>query len=411
MGTSSVKRAFKYRFYPTSAQTAELLRTFGCVRKVYNLGLAARTDRWTASQERVGYVQTSAMLTAWKKTEDLAYLADVSSVPLQQALRHLQAAFAGFWGKRAKYPRFKSKRKSRASAEYTRSAFRYADGRLTLAKMAEPLDIVRSRPLPMGAQPSTATVSRDSAGRWFVSLLCEDTPAPMPAVTSAVGIDAGLTALVTLSTGEKITNPKHERRDRERLARAQRALARKEKESSTRVARIHARIADRRRDHLHQLTTRLVRENQTLVIEDLSVRNMLKNRKLSRAISDAGWRELRSMLEYKAAWYGRELIIADRWFPSTHLCSACGAHAERMPLNVREWTCKICGTTHDRDRTAAVNLLAAGLAATVCGDGARPQRNTPERQRSVKQKTRPAREGVPLPKEGDQGQSVTVPLK
>src|SRR3954470_4415664 len=140
-----VKRAFKYRFYPTDAQAAELSRTFGCVRKVYNLALAARTEAWYRRGERVNYNATSAMLTAWKKTEELAFLAEVSSVPLQQTLRHLQNGFANFFAKRAKYPRFKSKRKSRASAEYTSSAFRYRDGRLTLAKMAEPLDIVWSR--------------------------------------------------------------------------------------------------------------------------------------------------------------------------------------------------------------------------------------------------------------------------
>lgn len=268
--------------------------------------------------------------------------------------------------------------------------------------MAEPLDVVWSRPLPAGAKPTTVTVSRDSAGRWFVSLLCEDTPAPLPRTTNAVGIDAGLTTLVTLSTGEKIANPKHERKDRSRLAKAQRALSRKEKGSEnrakarTRVARIHARIADRRQDHLHKLTTRLVRENQTLVIEDLTVRNMIKNHRLASAISDAGWRELRSMLEYKTAWYGRQLIVVDRWFPSTHLCSACGALAERMPLNVREWTCDTCGTTHDRDANAAINLLAAGLAATACGAGVRPQGESSSLpgQRAVKQEVPPVRVGI-----------------
>lgn len=397
-----MKRAFKYRFYPTDAQAAGLSRTFGCVRKVYNLALAARADAWTR-QERMGYGQTSALLTTWKRTEELAYLAEVSSVPLQQALRHLQSAFAGFWGKRAKYPRFKSKRKSRASAEYTRSAFRYADGHLTLAKMAEPLDIVWSRPLPAGAAPSTVTVSRDSAGRWFVSLLCEDTPAPMPATTNAVGIDVGLTVLATLSTGEKIPNPRHERRERDRLARAQRALARKEMGSKnrakarTRVARIHALIADRRRDHLHKLTTRLVRENQTLVIEDLTVKNLLRNHTLARAVSDAGWRELRSMLEYKAAWYGRVLVTTDRWFPSTRLCSVCGTSADTMPLHVREWTCENCGTTHDRDGNAAINLLAAGLAVAACGAGVRPHRESSSRlgRSVVKQETPPVRVGLP----------------
>ncbi|HTF08330.1 MAG TPA: transposase, partial [Asanoa sp.] len=295
-----VKRAFKYRFYPTGAQAAQLARTFGCVRKVYNLALAARTEAWTR-QERVTYNDTSAMLTAWKKTEELAFLNEVSCVPLQQALRHLQTAFTNFWSKRAKYPTFKSKRTSRRSAEYTTSAFRYRDGALTLAKMPEPLDIVWSRPLPGGAEPSTVTVSQDAAGRWFVSLLCQDV-IPETTATGTVGIDAGLDCLLTLSTGEKVTNPRHERRDRERLARAQRQLARKEKGSANRakarlkVARVHARVADRRRDHLHKLTTRLVRENQTLVIEDLTVRNMVKNRSLARAISDAAWRQFRTML-------------------------------------------------------------------------------------------------------------------
>ncbi|MFF1396222.1 RNA-guided endonuclease InsQ/TnpB family protein [Streptomyces sp. NPDC058287] len=388
-----VKRAFKYRFYPTDAQAAELLRTFGCVRKVYNLALAARTQAW-ARQERVNYTATSAMLTVWKKTEELAYLSEVSSVPLQQTLRHLQVAFTNFFAKRAKYPRFKSRKKSRKSAEYTTSAFRYGSGQLTLAKMSEPLDVVWSRPLPEGVSPSTVTVSQYGAGRWFVSLLCED-PAvkPLPATGSAIGIDAGLDHLLTLSTGEKIANPRHERQDRARLALAQRRLAKTAKGEGTnrakarrKVAKIHARIADRRRDHLHKLTTRLVRENQTLVIEDLTVRNMVKNHSLARAISDAGWRDMRTMLEYKAAWYGRNLVVVDRWFPSSKLCSHCGALAGKMPLHVRTWTCEGCGTTHDRDVNAARNVKAAGLAVTVCGAGVRPQRRTPGGQSATKQK-------------------------
>ncbi|MEV6326638.1 RNA-guided endonuclease TnpB family protein [Streptomyces sp. NPDC051909] len=398
MATPHARRAFKYRFYPTDAQAAELSRTFGCVRKVYNLALAARTEAW-ARQERVNYNATSAMLTAWKRTEELAFLNDVSSVPLQQALRHLQAAFTGFFGKRAKYPRFKSRKRSRKSAEYTTSGFRFRDGTLTLAKMSEPLDIVWSRPLPGGAHPSTVTVSQDAAGRWFVSLLCEDPfVKPLPATDAAVGIDVGLDHLLTLSTGEKIANPRHERRDRAALARAQRSLARKAKgdganraKARRKVAKIHARIADRRRDHLHKLTTRLVRENQTLVIEDLTVRTMVKNRSLARAISDAAWSEFRGMLEYKAAWYGREVIAVDRFFPSSKLCSHCGRLAESMPLHVRTWTCEGCGTTHDRDVNSAKNLKAAGLAVSVCGAGVRPQRRTPGGQPATKQKA-PRRE-------------------
>lgn len=379
--TQQVKRAFKYRFYPTGEQAAELSRTFGCVRLVYNKALEERTRAWYGEQRRVSYVQSSAALTEWKKTEELTFLTEVSSVPLQQALRHLQTAFGSFFAKRAKYPRYKSKKKSRASAEYTRSGFKWREGRLTLAKMTEPLDIRWSRPLPEGSEPTTVTVSRDTAGRWFVSLLCEDTIAPGPVTNAAVGIDAGITSLVTLSTGEKVTNPRHERHDRARLAKAQRELSRKAKGSANRekarrkVARVHARIGDRRRDFLHKLTSRIVHENQVVVIEDLAVRNMLRNHKLARAISDASWTELRTMLEYKCAWYGRELVTVDRWFPSSKLCGACGTVAAKMPLNVRTWTCD-CGTTHDRDVNAAKNIKAAGLAASACGAGVRPQRES-----------------------------------
>ncbi|MGX7672169.1 RNA-guided endonuclease InsQ/TnpB family protein [Plantactinospora sp. DSM 117369] len=350
----AVKRAFKYRFYPTEAQAVELSRTFGCVRKVYNLALQARTEAWVLRRERITYNATSAMLTAWKKTEELAFLNEVSSVPLQQALRHLQGAF-----------------------------------------------VVWSRPLPKGASPSTVTVSQDAAGRWFVSLPCDDAIESPPAANTAVGVDAGLDSLLTLSTGEKVTNPRHERRDRSALARAQRQLARKEKGSLNRakarlkVARIYARITDRRRDHLHKLTTRLVRENQTIVIEDLTVRNMVKNRPLARAISDAGWRQFRTMLEYKADWYGRDLVVVDRWFPSSKLCSTCGVLAERMLLDVRTWTCR-CGTIHDRDVNAAPNILAEGLSVTACGAGVRPQRADARTRRSVlKQENPRATKGIP----------------
>ncbi|MFI1045434.1 RNA-guided endonuclease InsQ/TnpB family protein [Streptomyces griseoruber] len=369
-----VKRAFRYRFYPTDEQAAELSRTFGCVRFVYNTALEERTRAWYGEQRRISYVESSAALTEWKKTEELAFLTEVSSVPLQQALRHLQTAFGNFFARRAKYPRFKSRKKSRASAEYTRSAFKWRDGKLTLAKMAEALDIRWSRPLPEGAEPSTVTVSRDSAGRWFASLLVEDVIAPAPATNAVVGLDAGITSLVTLSTGEKIANPKHERRDRTRLARAQRELSRKVKGSENRekarrkVARVHARITDRRRDFLHKLTTRLVRER---------------------------------------AWYGRELVVIDRFFPSSKLCGNCGAVREKLPLNLREWTCDNCGVVHDRDANAARNILAAGLAASACGDGVRPQRESSRTGRSsVKQETQRATAGIPRRQAGEEANAA-----
>ena len=408
MGQEMVKRAFMFRFYPTDEQAAELSRTFGCVRLVYNKALEARTAAWVQESRRVGYAESSALLTCWKKSEELAFLGEVSSVPLQQALRHLQGAFVNFWAKRAGYPKFKSRKKSKCSAEYTRSAFTFRNGALRLAKMAEPLDIVWSRPLPEGAEPSTVTVSRDSAGRWFVSMLCEDgsvQPLP-PAPNPVVGIDAGITALVTLSTGEKVGNPKFGKQDRERLARAQRELARKQKGSKNRdkarikVARVHARIADRRRDHLHKLTTRLVRENTVpincvVVIENLAVRNMLGNHTLARAISDAAWSELRRQLEYKCAWYGRVLVVVDRFYPSSKICSVCGHQVSALPLDVREWTCVACGAMNDRDVNAARNLEAAGLAVMACGAGVRPQGKTPGGHPALKQETQPATVGLP----------------
>ncbi len=380
MSSRTVKRAYKYRFYPTPQQADLLNRTFGCVRYVYNRALAERSRAWTREQKRVTFAETCRMLTAWKADPDTAWLYEVSNVALQQGLQHLQNAYVSFWAKRAKYPSFKSRRKSRASATFTTSGFRYRDGQIWLAKMDAPLDIRWSRPLPPGAEPSTVTVSRDAAGRWHISILVEDTVQDGPATNTAVGIDAGITSLVTFSTGEKVTNPKHEKRDRARLARAQRNLSRKAKGSANRekakvkVARAYARITDRRHDHLHKLSTRIIRENQTVIIEDLNVRGMIRSHSLARAISDASWAELRSMLEYKAEWYGRTVVAIDRFCPSGKTCSACGHLVSKMPLNIREWTCPACGAVHDRDVNAAKVIAAEGLSVLACGDGVRPAR-------------------------------------
>lgn len=379
MESRVVKRAFKYRFCPTPEQQNLFNRTFGSVRYVYNRALAERSRAWTQEQRRINFAETCRMLTTWKQDPETAWLYEVSNVALQQGLQHLQQAYVNFWAKRAKYPTFKSKHKTRASATFTRMAFSYRDGQIKLAKCSEPLDIRWSRPLPDDADPSSVTMSRDAAGRWHIAILCDDTVHDAAPTASTVGVDVGITSLVALSTGEKITNPKHEKRDRVRLALVQRRLSRKAKGSANRVkarvkvARVHARIADRRRDHLHKLSTRIIRENQTVVIEDLSVRNMVRNHSLARAISDAAWSELRRQLEYKAEWYGRTVIAIDRFYPSSKTCSACGLIVEKLPLNVREWTCR-CGAVHDRDVNAAKVILAAGLAVTACGDGVRPAR-------------------------------------
>ncbi|RSZ63926.1 transposase [Corynebacterium hylobatis] len=380
MRDKAVKRAYKYRFYPTPEQAEQLARTFGCVRYVYSRALAERSRAWTQEQRRVTHAETDRMLTQWKRDPDTVWLAEPSKGPLQAALRHLQDAYSRFWSKQTGYPKFKKKGKTRDSATYFRNCFTYRSGQIKLAKQSEPLDIRWSRPLPEGADPSQVTVSRDSAGRYHISILVEDTITPHTPADTTVGIDAGITTLYTLSTGEKITNPRHEKKDREKLARAQRQLSKRQKGSKNRdkarrkVARIHARIADRRRDHLHKLSTRLVRENQVIAIEDLSVRNMVKNHSLARVISDASWAQFCTMLEYKAGWYGREVIAIDRFYPSSKQCSACGMLQDLMPLNIREWMCPGCGEIHDRDVNAAKNILAVGLAVSACGDGVRPSR-------------------------------------
>ena len=379
MQSKVVKRAYKYRFYPTPEQADQLARTFGCVRYVYNRALAERSRAWTQEQRRVTFADTSKMLTAWKRDEETTWLTEPSKGPLQAALRHLQSAYDKFWRKQSGYPKFKKKGKSKDSATYYANCFTFRDGKIKLAKQKEPLDIRWSRPLPEGADPSQVTVSRDSWGRYHISILVEEVIAELPKNDLAVGIDAGITTLYTFSTGEKVANPRHEKKDREKLARAQRTLSRKQKGSHNRakarrkVAKIHARIADRRRDHLHKLSTRLVRENQVIAIEDLSVRNMVKNYSLARAISDASWSSFRTMLEYKADWYGREVIAIDRFYPSSKTCSECGRIVESLPLNVRGWECE-CGAMHDRDVNAAKNILAVGLAVSACGDGVRPPR-------------------------------------
>jgi len=368
-------RGFKYRFYPTAEQEVLLRRTIGCCRLVYNRALHERSEAWTSGKKSIGYAAQSTALTGWKKEPELAFLNEVSSVPVQQTLRHLQTAYSNFFAKRAKYPSFKKKRAG-GSAEFTRSGFRFAAGKLTLAKMEAPLDIRWSRPLPEGAEPSSASVSLDAAQRWHVSLLCEDKAVKhLPKLKTAVGIDLGINALATLSTGEKIPNLKHDARELKRKRQLSRSLARKQKGSRNRnkarikLARLHAKVADRRRDQMQKLSTRIVRENQVIVVEDLNVAGMVRNHCLARVISDAAWRMLLTVLAYKCAWYGRELIKVDRFYPSSKTCSACGHVVEQLPLDVRNWTCPACQVQHDRDENAARNILAAGLAVSVSGPG------------------------------------------
>jgi putative transposase len=380
-----MQKAYRYRFYPTTEQESLLRRTMGCVRLVYNKALDARTSGWYERQERIDYVQTSAMLTGWKQEEDLEFLNEVSSVPLQQGLRNLQKAFGNFWAGRAKYPNFKKKHQG-GSAEFTKAGFRWKDGQVFLAKCTEALPIRWSREVPQDCTPSTITVKLDASGRWFASLLVDTNIAQLPKSDKSIGLDMGITSLIATSNGDKIANPKHFKQLRKKLRRIQKALSRKQKGSNNRykarlqVARVHAQITDARKDFLHKLTTQLVRENQTIVVEDLAIKNMVKNHKLALAISDASWGELIRQLAYKCEWYGRELIKIDRWFPSSKRCGNCGHIVDKLPLNVREWECPKCGANHDRDLNAANNILAAGLAVSVCGANVRPDRESSKGQ-------------------------------
>jgi len=364
------KRAYKERFYPTPEQAALLARSFGCARFVWNNTLAYRTEAYQKHGDSVSHSAAEKRLVTLK--DDYPWLKDVSSVILQQPLRDQKAAFDNFFNPNLKagYPRFK-KKDDRQSIRLTKSAFRYRDGEIIIAKSKSPLPIRWSRPLP--SEPSSITLSRDRAGRYFISCLCEFTPQALPITAQTVGIDLGLTDLFITSDGVKSGNPRHLKRYEAKLAYLQRRLAKKQKGSNNRnkhrqkVARHHAKIADCRRDAIHKATRTLINENQVLCVESLNITGMIKNRSLAKAISDAGWGEFVRQIEYKAAWAGRQLVRVDQWFPSSKLCHSCGHKVKKLPLSQRHWHCEGCGHPIDRDINAAMNIRTAGLAGLACG--------------------------------------------
>jgi len=410
-----IKRAYKFRFYPTDEQAKELARTFGCARFVYNHFLRVRTDSWYNERKRITYHDTSSMLTRLKREPEFSWLSEVSSVPVQQSLRHLQTAFANFFSRRSGYPTVHSKRGTQ-SATYVATGFSFdpASRTLLLAKMKEPLAIRWSRTIPGKARATSVTVSRDSANRYFVSILCDDQVDPLPPLDSRIGIDMGLNHFLATSAGEKVPATNWYRKHEKKLARLQRAQARKMESAKLRagipkgkaiprgtripksrnwlkdqhrINRLHAKIADSRNDFQHKLSTRLIRENQTISIETLSVKTMSRSAKgttehpgrkvrqksgLNKSLLDASWSEFVRQLEYKAAWYGREVIGIDRWYPSSKRCSSCGHILKALPLRTRSWSCPECGTHHDRDINAARNILAVGLAVSALGEQVSP---------------------------------------
>jgi putative transposase len=376
---------YNYRLYPSPGQRAALARAFGCARVVFNDALRARQEAHAAGLPYPTDAELSARLTAAKASPERAWLGEVSAVVLQQALADLNAAYRNFFasvtgrrkGPKVAPPRFRSLKDRRQAIRFTANA-RFtvlANGKLRLPKIGD-VPVRWSRDLP--AAPSSLTVIKDAAGRYFASFVVELEPGALPVTEPVIGIDLGLTHFAVLSDGRKIASPRFLRRAEKKLRRVQQALSRKEKGSQNRdkarvkLARAHARVADARREFHHQLSTALIRENQAIAVEDLAVNGLARTR-LAKSVHDAGWSAFVHMLEYKARRYGRQFRRIGRFEPTSQVCSACGVKDGPKPLHVRTWRCRGCGAWLDRDVNAAVNVArAAGLAVTACGARVRP---------------------------------------
>ncbi|XVU23885.1 RNA-guided endonuclease InsQ/TnpB family protein [Actinoplanes sp. CA-054009] len=371
---SSVQLRYNFRVYPTPGQQIELARAFGCARVMFNDGLKLRRQAREAGEQYISDGELSRrLITEAKLTPERVWLGEVSAVVLQQALADLNTAYRNFFnsitgkrkGRRVAAPRFRSRKDNRQAIRFTKnSRFKVLDnGRLRLPKIGD-LTVRWSRTLP--SDPSSVAIIRDAAGRYFASFVVQSTGEALPPVDSEVGIDLGLTYFVVLSDGTKVAAPKFLRRAARKLKRLQQDLSRKQRGSAnrkkavTKVARAHARVADTRRDWQHKLSTAIIRENQAVYVEDLCVAGLGRTR-LAKSVHDAGWAGFTGMLEYKAARYGRTFGRVNRFFPSTRMCSQCGRLNDKLALNVRAWDCP-CGSHHDRDVNAAINVLAAGQA-------------------------------------------------
>lgn len=378
-----VQARYRFRLYPTAAQRESLARGFGCCRVVFNDVIALREQRYRDGLPPLPDSEVSRLVTTVaKRTPERAWLAGTSAVALQSAVRDANTAYRNFFdsltgkrkGGKVGKPRFRSRRDRRQAMRFTKAArFKItADGRLRLPGIGD-VKAVWSRDLP--SEPTSVTVVKDAAGRYFASFVCEVEPETKPALHAAVGIDLGLKEFLAGSDGTKVSAPRYLRKAERALKRAQRSLSRKRPGSANReraraeVARLHAKVADARADFLHKLSSKIIDENQVVVIEDLCVKGLARTR-LAKSVHDAGWSMFCAMLEYKAAWYGREVHRVNRWFPSTRTCSNCFHKGEKRPLHVREWTCTNCQTHHDRDVNAAKVILAAGLAERENGCGA-----------------------------------------
>lgn len=396
---SVLRKAYRFRMEPTATQAAGLEFMAGARRYAYNWALERRRDYYQAHGTGISKRQLSSELTALKKQPDTEWLKEADSQALQQALRDLERAFEAFFARRARYPRFRSKKRDAATFRVPQRV-KLDGGRVYVPKVGW-VRIRRSREVT--GTIKGATIKQSPTGKWFVTLTAEfempDLPLPDMDPAQVVGVDVGLESLVALDDGRKITAPKHLRRAERQLSRAQRNLARKQKGSNNRekarlkVARAHEKVRNQRADHLHQLTTRLVSEADAICVEDLSLKGLART-KLAKSIHDAALGELRRQLEYKAAWSRKRLVVIDRYYPSSKTCNACGWINQDLPLAARKWPCA-CGVLHDRDVNAARNiraeglrmLVAAGHAETLnaCGGDIRPPalgRQTPAKQES-----------------------------
>ena len=371
---------YRYRLVPTVEQRQALARAFGCARVVYNDALRLREDTHMAGRPFISDGEVLRLVTTLaKRTPERAWLAEVSAVVLQQSVADLHRAYHLYFRALAEAKAERAKGNPKAKLRVRKPRFKsiLTNGRLSLPKVGE-VAVRWSRPLP--APPSSVTVTLDRSGRYHASFVVEVARNPLPAVEHEVAVDLGLHVLATLSDGTTVANPRWLRQAERTLRRAQRSLSRRRLGSTNwhkarrKVARLHAHVVDARRDLHHQLSTRLIRENQAVYLEDLDVAALGRST-LAKSLADAGWGQFTAMLAYKADLYGRTVVRIDRWYPSSQQCSACGAKTGptgRAGLKVRTWTCSACAAAHDRDVNAARNILAAGRAVTACGGNVRP---------------------------------------